>query len=116
MGFFTRSLVRFSETRLFSYDFLDSFVSDPEKMKKKDKSFTLPELLLLVIGYIGYSLHLPYWQTAEIITAAEKCPPSNPSYGNVCKRIYRLNIIIKKINLDAKSLHFSIIYKIVKLM
>jgi hypothetical protein len=77
---------------------------------KKDKPFTFPESLLLVIGYIGYSLHLPYRQTEGIINATEKRLPSNPSYGNVCKRINRLNINIKKIKLNAKSLHFSMIY------
>ena len=77
---------------------------------KKDKSFTFPESFLLIIGYIGYSLHLPYWQTGGIINATEKRLPSNPSYGNICKRINRLNINIKKIKLDAKSLHFSMIY------
>jgi hypothetical protein len=71
-----------------SYDFLDSLVSDPEKMNKnkKAKSFTFPESFLLNIGYIGYSLHLPYWPTGGIINSTEKRLASNPSYGNICKK------------------------------
>ena len=91
--------------------FLNSLISELEKINKnkKDKSFTFPESFLHIISYIGYSRHLSYWKTGGIINATEKRLPSNPSYGDICKSINWLNINIKKIETDAKSLHFSII-------
>ncbi len=62
---------------------------------KKGKPFTFLNSFILVIGYIGYSLHLPYRQTEGIIKATGKRLPANPSYGHICKRINRLDVDIK---------------------
>ena len=99
---YNRSLVRRGEI-LFSYDFLDSWGSEIEKMNKnkKGKPFTFPNSFILVIGYIRYSFHLPYRQTEGVIKATGKRLPSNPpSYGHICKRINRLNIDIKRDRTD----------------
>lgn len=94
---YNRSLVRRGEI-LFSYDFLDSWGQEIERMNrnKKGKPFVFPDSFILAIGYIRYSFHLPYRQTEGIIKATGKRLPSNPSYGHICKRINRLNIDIKR--------------------
>jgi hypothetical protein len=95
---YNRSLVRSGEI-LFSYDFLDSWGSEMEKMNnnKKGKPFIFPNSFILAIGYIRYSFHLPYRQTEGIIKATGKRLPSNsPSYGHICKRINKLSIDIKR--------------------
>ncbi|MBA2268757.1 MAG: transposase, partial [Nitrosopumilus sp.] len=64
---------------------------------KKGKPFTFPDSFILVIGYIRYSFHLPYRQTEGIIQATGKRLPANPPiYGQICKRINKLNIDIKR--------------------
>ena len=111
---YNRSLVRGSETRLFSHMIflivwflsLRSWI----KQKRKNHSHSQNYSYSLLVTSVTHFIYLPYWQTEGIITATEKRLPSNPSYGNICKRINRLNINIKKIELDAKSLHFSMIY------
>jgi hypothetical protein len=62
---YNRSLVRRGEILLFSYDFLDTWSYELEKMNKnkEDKPFTFPNSFILAIGYIRYSFHLPYRQT-----------------------------------------------------
>jgi hypothetical protein len=95
---YNRSLVRRGEI-LFSYDFLDSWGQEIERMNrnKKGKPFIFPNSFILAIGYIRYSFHLPYRQTEGIIKATGKRLPSNsPSYGHICKRINKLNIDIKR--------------------
>ncbi|MDN5846058.1 MAG: transposase [Candidatus Nitrosocosmicus sp.] len=95
---YNKSLVRRGEI-LFSYDFLDSWGREIERMNrnKKGKPFVSPHSFILAIGYIRYSFHLPYRQTEGIIKATGKRLPSNPpSYGHICKRINRLNIDIKR--------------------
>jgi hypothetical protein len=94
---YNHSLVRRGEI-LFSYDFLDSWGREIERMNrnKKGKPFVFPDSFILAIGYIRYSFHLPYRQTEGIIKATGKRLPSNPSYGHICKRINRLNIDIKR--------------------
>lgn len=94
---YNRSLVRRGEI-LFSYDFLDSWSQEIERMNrnKKGKPFVFPDSFILAIGYIRYSFHLPYRQTEGIIKATGKRLPSNPSYGHICKRINKLNIDIKR--------------------
>lgn len=94
---YNRSLVRRGEI-LFSYDFLDSWGREIERMNrnKKGKPFVFPDSFILAIGYIRYSFHLPYRQTEGIIKATGKRLPSNPSYGHICKRINKLNIDIKR--------------------
>ena len=95
---YNRSLVRRGEI-LFSYDFLDTWGYELERMNegKKGKPFVFPNSFILVIGYIRYSFHLPYRQTEGIIKATGKRLPSNsPSYGHICKRINKLNIDIKR--------------------
>lgn len=99
---YNRSLVRRGEI-LFSYDFLDTWGYELERMNegKKGKPFTFPDSFILVIGYIRYSFHLPYRQTEGIIKATGKSLPGNPpSYGHICKRINRLNIDIKRDRTD----------------
>lgn len=93
---YNKSLVRRGEI-LFSYDFLDSWGHEIERMNrnKKGKPFVFPDSFILAIGYIRYSFHLPYRQTEGIIKATGKRLPLNPSYGHICKRINRLNIDIK---------------------
>ncbi len=95
---YNRSLVRRGEI-LFSYDFLDTWGYELDKMNegKKGKPFVFPNSFILVIGYIRYSFRLPYRQTEGIIKATGKILPANPpSYGHICKRINRLNIDIKR--------------------
>ena len=100
---YNHSLVRRGEI-LFSYDFLDTWGYELERMNegKKGKPFTFPDSFILVIGYIRYSFHLPYRQTEGIIKATGKrlLLPSNSSYGHICKRINKLTINIKKDNTD----------------
>ena len=68
---------------------------------KKGKPFTFPNSFILAVGYIRYSFHLPYRQTEGIINATGKRLPSNsPSYGHICKRINKLNIDIKREQID----------------
>lgn len=98
---YNRSLVRRGEI-LFSYDFLDSWGSEIEKMNnnKKGKPFVFPNSFILAIGYIRTSFRLPYRQTEGIVNATGKNLPANPSYGHICKRINRLNIDIKRDKTD----------------
>ncbi len=96
---YNRSLVRRGEI-LFSYDFLDTWGYELERMNegKKGKPFAFPDSFILVIGYIRYSFHLPYRQTEGIIKATGKSLPTNPpSYGHICKRINKLNIDLKEV-------------------
>jgi hypothetical protein len=98
---YNRSLVRRGEI-LFSYDLLDTWSYELEKMNKnkEGKPFTFPNSFILAIGYIRYSFHLPYRQTEGIIKATGKRLPSSPSYSHICKRINRLNIDIEKDKMD----------------
>ena len=99
---YNRSLVRRGEI-LFSYDFLDGWGQEIERMNrnKKGKPFVFPDSFILAIGYIRYSFHLPYRQTEGIIKATGKRLPANPpSYGQICKRINKLNIEIKRDKTD----------------
>jgi transposase len=92
---YNRSLVKRGEI-LFSYDFLETWHSDLEKMNenKKGKPYRYPDSFLLVVGYIRICFHLPYRQTEGIIKATGKCLPNHPSYGHICKRVNKLNIDI----------------------
>lgn len=94
---YNRSLVRRGEI-LFSYDFLDSWGHEIERMNrnKKGKPFLYPNSFILAIGFIRYSFHLPYRQTEGIIKATGKRLPANPSYGHICKRVNKLNIDMKR--------------------
>jgi hypothetical protein len=97
---YNRSLVKRGEI-LFSYDFLDTWGHEIERMNrnKKGKPFVFPNSFILVIDYIRYSFRLPYRQTEGIIKATGKRLPSNsPSYGHICKRINKLNIDIRRDN------------------
>jgi hypothetical protein len=51
----------------------------------------------LAIGYIRYSFQLPYRQTQGIINATGRSLQSKspPSYGQICKRINKLNVDIR---------------------
>jgi hypothetical protein len=99
---YNRSLVRRGEI-LFSYDFLDTWDSELERMNKNKmgKPFLFPNSFILVIGYIRYFFHLPYRQTEGIIKATGKrLPEKPPSYGHICKRINKLNVNITNDNTD----------------
>jgi hypothetical protein len=98
---YNHSLVRRGEI-LFSYDFLDTWDSELEKMNQNitGKPFIFPDSFILAIGYIRYSFCLPYRQTEGIIKATGKNLPSKPSYGHICKRINKLDINITKDNTD----------------
>ncbi len=76
---YNRSLVRRGEV-LFSYDFLDTWESELDRMNKtkNGKSFIFPDSFILVIGFIRISFHLPYRQTEGIIKATGKHLPANP--------------------------------------
>jgi hypothetical protein len=92
---YNRSLVKRGEI-LFSYDFLDTWDYELERMNKnkKGKPFEFPDSFILAIGYIRYSFRLPYRQTEGIINVTGKSLPSKPSYGHICKRINRLSVNI----------------------
>ena len=63
---------------------------------KMGKPFVFPNSFILAIGYIRYSFHLPYRQTQGIINATGRSLHSkSPSYGQICKRINKLNVDIK---------------------
>ena len=94
---YNRSLVR-RGVKLFSYDFLDTWDPELEVMNKNKmgKPFVFPNSFILAIGYIRYSFHLPYRQTRGIINATGRSLHSkSPSYGQICKRINKLNVDIK---------------------
>ena len=90
---YNRSLVRRGEI-LFSYDFLDSWGSEIEKMNKnkKGKPFIFPDSFILVIGTFVH--HFICHTDKRLLL------PANPSYGHICKRINRLTINIKKDKID----------------
>jgi len=98
---YNRSLVQRGEI-LFSYDILDTWSYELERMNKnkKGKPFTFPDSFILAIGYIRTSFHLPYRQTEGIVKATGKRLPANPSYGHICKRINKLTIDTKKYKID----------------
>lgn len=95
---YNKSLVKRGEI-LFSHDFLETWDLELDRMNenKKGKPFTFPDSLILFIGYIRYSFHLPYRQTEGVIKATGKSLPSHPSYGQICKRIN------KRLNVDVSS-------------
>lgn len=94
---YNRSLVRRGEI-LFSYDFLDTWDSELERMNenKQGKPFLFPDSFILAVGYIRSAFQLPYRQTEGVISATGKNLPSKPSYGHICKRINKLNVDIGK--------------------
>lgn len=94
---YNRSLVRRGEI-LFSYDFLDTWDSELERMdkNKQGKPFLFPNSFILAIGYMRHLFQLPYRQTEGIIKATGKSLPSKPSYGHICRRINKLNVDIGK--------------------
>ncbi len=97
---YNRSLVRRGEI-LFSYDFLDVWDYELERMNKskKGKPFVFPDPFILAIGYIRCSFRLPYRQTEGILKATGKSLPSrSPSYCHICKRINKLNIEVNDSN------------------
>lgn len=108
---YNRSLVRRGEI-LFSYDFLDTWDSELERMNnnKMGKPFLFPDSFILAVGYIRCSFQLPYRQTQGIINAitGRSLPSNSPSYGHICKRINRLNINIKRDKIDDDDLIVSI--------
>lgn len=98
---YNRSLVRRGEI-LFSHDTLDAWGYELERMNKnkKGKPFEFPNSFILVIGYIRTSFHLHYRQIEGMIKATGKRLPGNPSYGQICKRINKLNIDVKRGKMD----------------
>jgi hypothetical protein len=98
---YNRSLVRRGEI-LFAYDFLDVWDSELARMNenKEGKKYRYPNFFILVIGYIRVYLHLPYRQTEGIIKATGKNIPNHPSYGQLCRRLSRLDIDSSRIDDD----------------
>jgi Transposase DDE domain len=98
---YNRSLVRRGEI-LFAYDFLDVWDSELAMMNenKEGKKYRYPNSFILVIGYIRVYLHLPYRQTEGIIKATGKNIPNHPSYGQLCRRLSRLDIDSSRIDDD----------------
>jgi hypothetical protein len=90
---YNQSLVRRGEI-LFAYDFLDVWDSELARMNenKEGKKYRYPNSFILVIGYIRVYFHLPYRQTEGIIKATGKNIPNHPSYGQICRRLGRLEI------------------------
>lgn len=90
---YNRSLVRRGEI-LFAHDFLDVWDSELATMNenKEGKKYRYPNSFILVIGYIRVYFHLPYRQTEGIIKATGKNIPNHPSYGQICRRLSRLEI------------------------
>lgn len=98
---YNQSLVRRGEI-LSSYDFLDIWDSDLERMNKnkEGKPYLYPNSFILAIGYIRTYFHLPYRQTEGIIKATGRSLPNHPCYEQICKRINKLNIDDSNIEID----------------
>lgn len=98
---YNQSLVRRGEI-LFSYDFLDTWDNNLDKMNenKKGKPYSFPDSFLLIIGYMRIYFHLPYRQTEGIIKATGKNLPVHPSYSQICRRVNKLDIASKRLNDD----------------
>src|SRR6478672_3427088 len=65
---------------------------------KKGKPFEFPDLLILAIGHISLCFHLPYRQTEGIIKAIGKSLPDHRSYSQICRRVNKLDIAIKRLD------------------
>ena len=102
---YNRSLVRRGEI-LFAYDFLDVWDSELARMNenKEGKKYRYPNSFILVIGYIRVYFHLPYRQTEGIIKATGKNIPNHPSYGQLCRRLSRLDIDSSRIEEEENNL------------
>jgi hypothetical protein len=100
---YNQSLVRRGEI-LFSYDFLDIWDSDLERMNKnkEGKLYLYPDSFILAIGCIRTYFRLPYRQTEERIIKATtgRSLPNHPCYEQICKRINKLNIDDSNIEID----------------
>ena len=94
---YNQSLVRRGEI-LFSYDFLDNWDADLARMNenKNSKKYKFPDSFIFVIGYIRVYFHLPYRQTEGIIKATGKNLPDHPCYSQICRRVNKLDISIKR--------------------
>ena len=94
---YNRLLVRRGEI-LFSYDFLDIWDSEIERMNenKKGKPYSFPDSFILVIGYMRIYFRLPYRQTEGIIKATGKNLPDHPNYSQICRRVNKLDISTKR--------------------
>ena len=63
------------------------------KIKKVRRSTDILIPLSLSLVTLGFTfLHLPYRQTEGIIKATGKNMPNHPSYGQICRRLSRLEI------------------------
>lgn len=98
---YNQSLARRGEI-LFSYDFLDMWDNNLDKMNenKKGKPYSFPDSFLLIIGYMRIYFHLPYRQTEGIIKATGKNLPVHPSYSQICRRANKLDIASKRLSDD----------------
>jgi hypothetical protein len=96
---YNQSLVRRGEI-LFSYDFLDMWDYNLDKMNenKKGKPYSFPDSFILIISYIRIYFHLPYRQTEGVIKATEKnILPDHPCYSQICRRLNKLDITSNKV-------------------
>jgi hypothetical protein len=107
---YNRSLVRRGEI-LFSYDFLDVWEFNLDKMNenKKGKPYSFPDSFLLIVGYMRIYFHLPYRQTEGIIKATGKNLPVHPSYSQICiRRVNKLDITNKRLDVDNDGIIIAI--------
>jgi hypothetical protein len=108
---YNQSLVRRGEI-LFSYDFLDIWDVNLDKMNenKKGKPYSFPDSFLLIVGYMRIYFHLPYRQTEGIIKATEKNLPVHPSYSQICIRrgLNKLDITSKRLDDDNDDIIIAI--------
>jgi hypothetical protein len=61
------------------------------------QTYSFQYSFILIIGYIRTCFHLLYHQTEGIAKVTGKNLPSHLSYSYMCKRINRLNVILKKV-------------------
>ena len=67
---------------------------------KEGEKYRYPNFFVLVIGYIRVYFHLPYRQTEGIIKATGKNIPNHLSYGQICRRLSRLDIDSSSIRIE----------------
>jgi hypothetical protein len=98
---YNQSLVRRGEI-LFSYDFLDMWDYNLDKMNenKKGKPYSFPDSFILIISYIRIYFHLPYRQTEGVIKATGKNLPDHLCYSQICRRLNKLDITSNRMDDD----------------
>jgi hypothetical protein len=98
---YNQSLVRRGEI-LFSYDFLDMWDYNLDKMNenKKGKPYSFPDSFILIISYIRIYFYLPYRQTEGVIKSTGKNLPDHLCYSQICRRSNKLDITSNRMDFD----------------